>query len=173
MRSSRWIVGFAVGLLGCFGGVSQNPNAPQYKTIFHEDGTVIHLSNYVLNRAGFLYDDLWRELPLCLTGQRVGDNIYVRDVRMPLYNSSESNSASFNTSVCGEQYIGIIHNHPSGHNNCTPSRVDFERFINDGDALVEMVVCGADRHNDLINYSLITKVRVMPSSLPGGIDGFR
>lgn len=139
------------------------PPHPGYMTILLEDRTILQVSNTAVNKIVYLYDNLPRELPLCLEGKRTGNRIRVEDVRMPVYLESVEDRAQYNRAYCHtDEYVGVVHNHPSPSDGCHVSVTDYERFVKDRDAVLEWVICDADRETGRFNYEVMVKTITIP-----------
>jgi len=116
----------------------------------------VWFSPKVLNNMVFLYDGLPFEFPLCALGDRVDSLYHVHDVSIPVLTERSDSSASFIPISClSPEYLGMIHNHPTGW--CGMSLADTKRFRDDSFARLEMVVCEANIERDTLRIYTMVK----------------
>ena len=90
----------------------------------------VYFTPKVVNSFFNIYGDQKREIPLCLEGLRVADNYIVHTTKIPFIVNSDEVSSTYNASSCyTPEYLGMVHNHPTGP--CRPSDVDLKRFRED------------------------------------------
>lgn len=107
-----------------------------------------------LNTFALIYQDLEREIPLCMHGRLRGDTYIIERVSVPYVTISDEEHSEFDLEDCHtEDYLGIAHNHYKGE--CKPSEKDLERFKADTLAILETIICsGIKLSND--NVDLFT-----------------
>jgi hypothetical protein len=83
-----------------------------------------------------------KEIPVCLFGTSSPDTTIIRRVGLPTIISSEPQRTTWNQRPCIVQdlFLGHGHNHPNS-GMCIPSGRDKERFMQDSDSDIEMIVC--------------------------------
>lgn len=135
-------------------GQDKEKRVVSYVTDQLGDDTFVHTNKTVGNRLAYMYAGLERELSFCLHGRSLGSNIWVDDLTIPTYASSQENSVRMNLSGCMARpdFLGIVHNHPSG--SCYPSIVDVQEIVRNKYDL-GMVVCDSNIDEDTIRLSYV------------------
>lgn len=133
--------------------------ADEYKPSYvHQQvgDSIVYLEAMPMLHMTVLYDDQAKEIPLCLHGRDRGKMIYIDDLVMPQLLDADEESAKYDNSNCLERsdYLGMAHNHPNGLNQM--SQVDFDRFVEDRRAVLEVIVYGAEKQKGL-GYSTYVK----------------
>jgi len=94
------------------------------------------------------------EFPFCLHGRNEGDTLFVESLMVPDVKMSGGSFGSFDNANCSLsplEYLGVVHNHPTGM--CYPSDIDFNRFRSSTFAVLEVVACRNPSH-DVFFYAV-------------------
>ena len=118
---------------------------------------VVFIDYAAINKLAFIYDGLNRELALCMYGREEDNNFFIDELRFPKHFLSEQSQVSYLREGCHSKkgYLGSIHNHPSG--SCAMSFRDFLTFNSDSQALLEGIVCEAQRKNNRLRMGFTRK----------------
>lgn len=112
------------------------------------DATII-VAPEVLDGWNFLYRFITEvEFVLCLEGHRQDDAIHIDGFRLAQIEATSHSSVRYQPCT-DDRYIGTAHNHPpveKGSALCYRSVPDRQSFERDRRALVDVVLCGADRY---------------------------
>ena len=132
------------------------------RVVQSQDQKPVVLATKVINNLAFLYDGIPREIPLCLRGTETSLFFYIRDVALPIIIANSDTSASYIQESCyaWQDYLGMAHPHTivEGYQDqCGASTVDYNRFIEDEKARLEMVVCEASVKGDSLVTFVIQK----------------
>lgn len=87
------------------------------------------------------------EFVLCLEGEARRGQIRIDAFRLARMSATRINGVSYHP-CSSSRYIGTAHNHPpviSGMDMCYQSAADQRSFTEDGRAVVDIVLCGADK----------------------------
>lgn len=137
-----------------------NPSDVKLDT-FRPDSKVYMRTDVAVNLLN-VYDSVEKETPFCLHGVETENDEYViTRLQTPRMISSTEHSATLDNTNCANQsdYLGMIHNHPSGI--CVPSEIDIYRFMNDEDTLVEVIACNRKGSVEYFGIVIDTKLRKM------------
>ena len=149
------------GLLGCNSCTNSLKQPEVIPPLSKQESPVVYFPK-VINNLSFVYDNLKREIPMCLEGLIIGNKVLVTDVKLPFIYISEADSASYEPMSCASQnYVGMVHNHiyDVSDYNCIPSKRDLERFENDPHAIVEAIVCKTNRKTDSAKIRTLIKTK--------------
>jgi len=113
---------------------------------------------FLIDRIGenlsHVYQNVDREIPLCLFGTESPERLIVRRVGLPRIDSATDSTAEFSGRGCQAQsdFLGYVHNHFKSY-PCRPSLTDTRRFLLDKEPLIELVAC--PRSEETIYHALV------------------
>lgn len=102
----------------------------------------VFLTDRVGENLSHIYQNVGREIPLCLFGTEGRERLVVRRVGLPRIDSATDSTAVFSGRGCQAQsdFLGYVHNHFKS-SPCRPSLTDTRRFLLDKEPRIELVAC--------------------------------
>lgn len=102
----------------------------------------VFLTDRLGENLSHVYQNVEREIPLCLFGTESPERLVVRRVGLPRIDSATDSTAEFSGRGCQAQsdFLGYVHNHFKS-SPCRPSLTDTRRFLLDKEPMIELVAC--------------------------------
>jgi hypothetical protein len=127
---------------------AETPTATEWKNSI--DGSPVVVAPEVVEAWEFLYRHITTtEFVLCLEGSKQEGYLVIDGFKLARMEASSINNVRYQP-CASARYIGTAHNHPpvddAGKSLCYQSEPDRRSFAMDQRAVVDVVLCGADRY---------------------------
>lgn len=102
----------------------------------------VFLADKVGQNLSHVYQNVEKELPLCLFGTETPERLVVTHVGFPEIDAVTDTTAEFSGRGCQAQddFLGYVHNHFRS-SPCRPSSTDLRRFLLDKEPRIEPIAC--------------------------------
>jgi hypothetical protein len=102
----------------------------------------VFLADHVGENLSHVYQNVEKELPLCLFGTETPERLVVTRVGFPEIDTVTDTTAEFSGRGCQAQtdFLGYVHNHFKS-SPCRPSSTDLRRFLLDKEPRIELIAC--------------------------------